>query len=395
MALATYEDTIHRCFRCGCCKYPPNFMDLDACPAYARFRLESFSAGGRLWLLRAWMNGDLEYSERLAKIVFSCTACANCVEQCPYRFGDDVLNMIIAGKSEILERGLARSTVKRFLENITKYGNPYGEPPDKRADWAVDNDLEPFTGQEYLVHVGCVASYDPRATGIAVALAAVLKRAGVSAGILGADEGCDGNDVATLGEEGLFEHLARTNIGRFDELGVRKVLALSPHAFNAMKNDYPRFGGDFEVVHASQVLRDLLKGGRVEASNGFETKVTYHDPCFLGRWNSEYQAPREVLEAIQGVELVEMPRNRASALCCGGGGANAFTDILGGSEDSPARIRIRQARDTGAEVVATACPTCLVMLADAVKTEGLEDELAVMDITEIVAEACGAKTPTA
>jgi Fe-S oxidoreductase len=281
--------------------------------------------------------------------------------------------------------------VKRFLENVTKYGNPYGEPRGKRADWAGGNGVEPFDGHDYLLFVGCVASYDPRANGVARALAALLKRAGVSVGMLGADEGCDGNDVATVGEDGLFEHLARANIEQFERLAVRRILTLSPHAFNTMKNDYPRFDGEYEVVHASQLLRDLLEDGRIDAANGYEAKVTYHDPCFLGRWNSEYEAPRAVLEAVPGVELVEMPRKRASGLCCGGGGGNAFTDLLGGSEDSPARIRVRQARETGAEVLATACPTCLTMLEDAVKTEGIEDELAVRDISEIVAEACGAR----
>jgi Fe-S oxidoreductase len=384
-------DTIHRCFRCGYCKFPPDYSDLDACPAYARFRLESFSAGGRLWLLRAWMNGELEYSERLAKIVFSCTACANCAEQCPYRFGEDVLKMMIAGKGEILERGLARSTVKRFLENVTRYGNPYGEPREKRADWAGGNGVDPFDGHDYLLHVGCVASYDPRAGEIARALARLMKLAGVSVGMLGTDEGCDGNDVATAGEDGLFEQLARSNIERFEALGVRTILALSPHAFNAFTNDYPRFGGEYEVVHASQLLRDLVAGGRLAPASGVEARVTFHDPCFLGRWNSEYDAPRAVLKAVPGVELVEMSRRKASGLCCGGGGGNAFTDLLGGSEDSPARIRVRQALETGAGVLATACPTCLTMLEDAVKSESAGDRIVVRDVCEIVAGACGAK----
>jgi len=387
MALERYADTIHRCFRCGYCKYPPDFVDLDACPAYARFRLESFSAGGRMWLLRAWYVGDVEYSERLAKIMFSCTACGSCADRCPYRFGEDVLRMITAGKAEILERGLARSTVKRYLENMVTRGNPYGEGPERRADWAEGCRLESYDGHEYLLYVGCVASYDPRAAAVARAVASLLQRAEVPFGILGADEGCDGNDVAAIGEDGLFEHLATSNIERFRERGVAKIVALSPHAYNAFKNEYPRLGGDFEVVHTSQLLRDLLTSGRLAPAGGPEGRVTYHDPCFLGRWNSEYDAPRRVLKAVPGIELVEMPRARASGLCCGGGGGNAFTDLLGGSPDSPARIRVRQARDTGAGVLATACPTCLAMLEDAVKGEGLDDVLAVRDISELVVDA--------
>ncbi len=388
MALAEYADTIHRCFRCGYCKYPPDFADLDACPAYARFRLESFSPGGRLWLLRAWYEGDLEYSERLAKIVFSCTACGNCAAQCPYRFGEQVQAMIRAGKGEIVERGLARGTVKRFLENVTRSGNPYGSPPEQRADWAADDGIERFAGHEWLLYVGCVASYDPVASRVARALAAVLRRAGVSFGILGVDEVCDGNEAAAVGEEGLFEHLAGINIERFRERGVKKVLTLSPHAYNAMRNEYPRLGGDFQVVHSSQLLARLVKEGRLQPAGKGPLRVTYHDPCLLGRLNGEYEAPRRVLKRIPGLELVEMARTRKSALCCGGGGGNAFTDMLGGGEDSPARIRVRQARDTGAEVLATACPTCLVMLEDAARSEGLGETLAIRDIAELVAWRC-------
>jgi Fe-S oxidoreductase len=215
----------------------------------------------------------------------------------------------------------------------------------------------------------------------------VFSRAGVSFGILGSDELCDGNEVAAIGEEGLFEHLARTNIERFRERGVRKVLVLSPHAFNAMKNLYPGLGGDVEVVHASQLMARLLREGRLQPRETLSVRVTYHDPCLLGRLNSEYDAPRRILKRLPGVELVEMPRSKASALCCGGGGGNAFTDLLGGGEDSPARIRVRQARDTGAQVLATACPTCLVMLEDAVKSEGFEETLAIRDVSELVADA--------
>ena len=388
MTFSNYKDTIHRCFRCGYCKFPPNFVDVNNCPAYARFRLESYSPGGRLWLIRAWLNEDIEWTERLMKIVFSCTACANCAEQCPYRFGNQVLDMILAAKNEILEKGLVHSTVKNFLENVYRHGNPYGEPTQKRGDWANGIGLEPYDKQDILYYVGCVGSYDIRAREAARALGAVLLHAGSSVGVLGNNEKCDGNEVAKLGEEGLFEHLARENIRQFTDIGVREIVALSPHAYNAMKNDYPRFDGHFHVVHSTQLLRDLIRSGRLDFSGGLDAKVTYHDPCFLGRWNEEYDAPRDVLRSIPGVKLVEMERNRRSALCCGGGGANFYTDFMGGSEDNPARIRVREAHSTGADVLATACPTCLTMLDDAARTEGLEEKLVVKDVAEIVGEAC-------
>ena len=388
MALEDYQDTIHRCFRCGYCKFPGNHLEITNCPAYARFRLESYSAGGRLWLIRAWMNNEIQWSERLLKIVFSCTTCRNCVERCPYRFNDEIVNMIVAAKSEMVERGLVRAPVRSFLENVRKYGNPYGEPREKRGAWADGIGIPRYSGQEFLYYVGCVGSYDTRAVKAARAFGQLLLKAGVSFGVLGAGEECDGNEVNKLGEETLFEMLAEKNIEQFKRLGVRKIVTLSPHSYNAMKNDYPKFDGQFEVVHATHLLLELIRSRKLDISGRVDATVTYQDPCFLGRWNRQYDVPREVLRAVPGVKLVEMERNRSGAFCCGGGGGNFGTDFLGGSEESPARTRIREASATGADILATACPVCLTMFEDALKSEGLESKLAVKDISEIVAEAC-------
>ena len=394
MALADYKykDIIHRCFRCGYCKFPSNWMEVNNCPAYARFRLESYSTGGRLWLIRAWLNDEIEWTDHLAQIVYSCAACKNCVEQCPYRFHDDIVDMIIAAKSEMVERGSIPSVVKDFLENIQRQGNPYGNARSKRGEWVEGMGIKNYDGQEFLYYVGCVGSYDTRAKETAKALGEVLLKAGVSFGVLGNEENCDGNEVSKLGEESLFQSLAEENIQKFKDLRVNKIVTLSPHSYNAIKNDYPKYDGCFEVYHYTQLLRDLIKDGKLDISNRLNAKVAYHDPCFLGRWNKEYEAPRQVLHAIPGVELVEMERSKEGALCCGGGGGNFYTDFLGGSENSPARIRIREACDTGASIVATACPNCMTMLEDAVKAEGLEERLKVRDISEIVADACLVKT---
>ena len=387
-----YKDVIHRCFRCGYCKFPTDWMDVNSCPAYARFRLESYSCGGRLWLIRAWLDGEIDWTEHLAKIVYTCAACKNCAEKCPLNFSDDIVDMIVAAKSEMVERGSIPSVIKEFLENIQRQGNPYGNARTKRGEWVEGTGIKQYEGQEFLYYVGCVGSYDTRAKETAKALGEVLLKADVSFGVLGNEENCDGNEVSKLGEESLFQSLAEENIQKFKDLGVKKIVALSPHSYNAIKNDYPKYDGSFEVFHYTQLLRDLIKGGRLDISAGFNARVTYHDPCFLGRWNKEYDTPRQVLYAIPGIELVEMERNREGALCCGGGGGNFYTDFLGGSENSPARIRIREACDTGASIVAVACPNCLTMLEDAVKAEGLEERLKVRDISEIVAEACLAKT---
>ena len=391
MTLADYKyaDMIHRCFRCGYCKFPVNWMDVNSCPAYARFRMETYSCGGRLWLTRAWLSDEIEWTEHLAQILYTCTACKNCEEKCPLSFNVDILNMIVAAKAEMVERGLVPSAVKEFLENIERHGNPYGTARARRGEWTEGSEIEQYQGQEFLYYVGCVGSYDTRAQETARTLGRVLTKSGVSFGVLGSEENCDGNEVNTLGEEALFEMLAEDNVRKFKELGVTRVVALSPHSYNAMKNEYPRFDGTFTSFHYTQLLRDLIIGEKLDVSGGFSASVTYHDPCFLGRWNGEYEAPRRVLRSIPGVELVEMEKNRAGALCCGGGGGNFYTDFLGGSESSPARTRVREASATGASVLAVACPNCMTMLEDAVKAEGLEDSLAVKDVAEIVAAACG------
>lgn len=385
MALADYKynDMIHRCFRCGYCKFPTDWSDVTNCPAYARFRMESYSTGGRLWLIRAWVNGELEWTEHLADIVYACAACKNCVEKCPLSFSDDIVNMVVAAKNEMVELGLLPPAVKKFLNNVQLYGNPYGISAKRRTGWMEGKNFQPYQGQDFLYYVGCEGSYDTRAQSAARALGDILTNTGVSFGVLGEKEKTDGNEVDLLGEDALFESVVEENIRQFKGQGVRKIITLSPHSYNAMKNSYPKFGGEFEVLHYTQVLADLIKKKKLSGA-GFDGKITFHDPCFLGRWNQEYDAPRNILKAVPGATLVEMERNRKGALCCGGGGGNFYTDLLGGSEESPARIRVREAVATGADILAVACPNCLTMLEDAVKVEGLEEKIKVRDIAEIV-----------
>jgi Fe-S oxidoreductase len=388
MALSdyAYSDMIHRCFRCGYCKFPTDWDDVTNCPAYAKYRLESYSAGGRLWLIRAWLTDEVKWSEHLANIVYSCVACKNCVEKCPLSFSDDIVHMVIAAKTEMIERGRVPKRVQEFLENVQLHGNPYGLSAKKRTGWMDGLEISPYEGQDYLYYVGCEGSYDSRAQGAARATAKLFVNAGVSFGVLGSQEISDGNEVEMLGEDGLLEELAQKNIKQFSELGVKTIIALSPHSYNALKNTYPRFGGNYQVFHYTQILMDLIKAGKLALPERPKTRVTFHDPCFLGRWNQEYDAPRNVLKALSGVELVEMDRNRKGALCCGGGAGNFYTDLLGGGNESPARIRVRQAHATGAKILAVACPNCLTMLEDAIKVEGLEETLKVRDISEII---CG------
>jgi Fe-S oxidoreductase len=277
--------------------------------------------------------------------------------------------------------GLVTPKVARFLQNIEAYGNPYRELRGNRGRWAEGMEIGPYNGQEFLFYVGCVGSYDEKGQMSAQAVGRLLLKAGVSFGILGPAEECDGNEIRTLGESRIFEMLKERNTALFQKAGVKKIITLSPHAYNVFRNEYP---DSFEIFHYTQVLRDLIKGGRLKATSKLNTKVTYHDPCFLGRHAGEYEAPREILMAIPGVELMEMERNRQNSFCCGGGSGNFYTDSFGGGVNSPSRIRVREAAKTGARILAVACPTCAVMLGEALKDEGIEERLIVKDVSELL-----------
>jgi Fe-S oxidoreductase len=305
------------------------------------------------------------------------------------KFAPDIVDWIVGARSDMVEKGKIPPRVSRFFEAVYGYGNPFKQLRSDRAAWA--NGTKKYAaGDEYLLYVGCLGSYDENGQKMARSLVDILNASGVSFGILGEEEECCGNEIYMLGETGLFQHLVDKNSQKFKELGVRKIVTLSPHAYNTMKNNYPAFGGNFEVYHYTQILNELIKKNKIKPSRA-KAKVTYHDPCFLGRYNNIYDEPRHILQSIPGTKLVEMERNRRDAFCCGGGSGNFVTDFLAGSADSPARIRAREAYETGADTLAVACPSCLTMLTDAVKAENLDDKLAVKDISQILKELLSAK----
>lgn len=317
-------------------------------------------------------------------MLYACTNCNNCVQSCKFPFNKDIVSMIDAAREDMVAEGRVMTRVARFFQNIEAYSNPYRELRENRGRWADGTKVEPYDGQEYLFYVGCVGSFDEKGQRAARALGELLLKAGVSFGILGAAEECDGNEVRIMGESRIFAILRDKNTELFRKSKVKKIIALSPHSLNVFRNDYPE---GFEVYHYTQVLGKLIEQGKIKPSAKLNLKVTYHDPCFLGRHAGEYEAPRRILKAIPGLKLVEMARNRENSFCCGGGSGNFYTDFFGGSENSPARIRAREAQETGANVIAVACPACTVMLGEAVKDEGLAEKMAVKDIAEILRES--------
>ena len=337
-----------------------------------------------MWLIRAWMEGEIEWSESLGKILYSCTTCNNCVQSCKFPFNKDIVNMIVAAREEMVANGLVLPKIARFLGNIEAYGNPYRQLREERGRWAEGMEIEPYNGQEFLFYVGCVGSFDEKGQRAAKAVGELLLAAGVSFGILGSAEECDGNEIRILGESRIFQMLRDKNTELFEKAGVKKIITLSPHAYNVFRNEYP---DSFEVFHYTRILRELIEKGKLKPSAKLNMRATYHDPCFLGRHAGEYEAPREILKAIPGLKLIEMERNGENAFCCGGGSGNFYTDFFGGGENSPSRVRVREAYKTGANILAVACPTCAVMLGEAIKDEGVEEKLVVKDIAQIISES--------
>ncbi len=379
---------IERCAgdsRCGG-RYPE-----EGCPLEAKHKIRAATSRGLFTMMKQILEGRLEPSKELAELFYQCTMCGQCEQRCEMMIGAN-MEIFQAFKADLVDLGLAPPKVRDFLENMTRQGNPWGLLRKKRANWLEGTRIKKYEqGDEYLFHVGCLGSYDPRCQGIVRTMGELFLECGIRFGVLGNEENCDGNDVRMMGEEGLFELLADKNIKKWSDLKVRKIVAYSPHAYNAIKNYYRTVGGGkFEVIHYTHLLWEVMESKKIALlDNVGKARVVYHDPCFLGRYNEIYDTPRNILRALPGIELMEMERNGENAFCCGGGGGNYYTGMQseGGDGNSAAnRIRIREAYETGAEILAVACPGCITMFEDAIKTEGLETKFKVQDISEIARE---------
>jgi len=275
--------------------------------------------------------------------------------------------------------------LRSVMTSIASVGNPWGQEPQDRANWAKDLGVKEFAeGTELLYFPCCYPSYDPRLKKVAQATATLLNKAAVDFGILGSKENCCGDSVRKAGNETLFKRLARENIKNFVENGVRKILFSSPHCYHTVKNEYPDFKVNFEVVHITQYLFQLVREGKLEFNKAYGKKVTYHDPCYLGRHNGIYDEPREVLKKIPGLELVEMADAREDSLCCGMGGGRVWMETAKGERFSD--LRLQQAIGAGAEVLVTSCPYCISQFEDS--RLALKDgvTLEIKDITEVLQE---------
>jgi len=296
--------------------------------------------------------------------MWRCTTCGRCPQRCPRGVG--IIEVGVSARRIATEFGVFPNSVRPIRgvsASLTGEGNPLGEDRAKRADWAEGLSVNSFEeGMELLYFPGCYLSYDPRLKKVAAATAGILNKAGVEFGILGTRENCCGESIRKTGDEELFKRLARENIKTFVENGVKRILVSSPHCYHTFKNEYPEFMVNFDVVHISQFIFDLIQEGKLELSGSYEKKVTYHDPCYLGRHNGIFDEPREVLNRISGLELIEMPDSREDSLCCGGGGGRIWMETPKGERFSD--LRVEQAMEVGAEVLVTACPYCITHFED-------------------------------
>ncbi len=325
----------------------------------------------------------------LRDILMRCTTCRGCEIICEKLMaGVKLVDAIKMGRRLLLEEQVPPiPEQQKALENLQIAGNPYGMPPSKRTAWAEDLNIEKAGGSstsDVLYYVGCAASYDDRVKAVARSIARILQEAHVNFAIL-EDEKSSGDPALTMGEYGLFELLAQDNLGKLHKLGISTIVTTSPHDFNCYLKEYPEEMRKIGIQHYTQFLSGLIKEKKIQFKHAIKKKVAYHDPCYLGKHNNVYEEPRETLKSIPGVELVEMARNRENSLCCGGGGGRMWVDFL--EEPRLAEIRVLEAIDAGAELLATACPFCLTNFEDAIKGLNRENVIAVKDVAEIVYEA--------
>jgi Fe-S oxidoreductase/nitrate reductase gamma subunit len=327
--------------------------------------------------------------------IWDCTTCGACMEQCPVLI-EHVPMIVGMRRNLVLEQGEFPNEVTNVFNNLERVGSVYQFPPDQRDAWTKKlaqpvrqmAELEPDEQVEVLFFVGCLGSFDSRNQRTTIALTRILQAAGINFAILGKEETCTGDPARRIGNEYVAQMLAQQTVDTLNQYSFKKIVTACPHCFNAIKNEYPQIGGNYEIVHHSELINQLIAEGHIKldpASEVARGKVTYHDPCYLGRYNNVYDDPRGVVNALPGAELTEMRRNRNTSFCCGGGGGRLFMEETRGSRIN--RNRVEEALETGAEVLAASCPFCMTMFEDGILGVGASEQLQVRDIAELVAAA--------
>jgi Fe-S oxidoreductase len=363
-------DAFKRCFQCGLCD--------TVCPWN---RVRPFS------MRKLVRQATFGFTEIESEEMWLCTTCGRCPQHCPRDVRQ--IESGVALRRVATEYGVFPNSVKPLRTasgSLIGEGNPLGEDRKNRGAWAKGHSVKTFSGEmEILYFPGCYPSFDPRAKKISAATAKILNSAGVDFGILGERESCCGESIRKTGDEELFTRLAKENIKAFIDNGVKRILVSSPHCYHTFKNEYPEFMVNFEIIHITELIDDLLKAGRLELTKTVKKKITYHDPCYLGRHNGIFDQPREILKRVPGLSLMEMPDKGLDSLCCGGGGGRVWMETPKGERFGD--LRIDQALSVGAELLVTACPYCITMFEDSRVTMGVDERIEIKDITEIIQEA--------
>jgi Fe-S oxidoreductase len=347
------------CFQCGACTASCPLNVMDGVKMSPRRILRSIQLG---------LKPELDS--------FACMMCMACEGVCPR--GVKVLDVIRYFRAEAYKENRSPEKLVQALWNIYEEGNPWGYPSRDRGRWATG--LEIKERAKTLLYVGCITSYDARLQKIARNVVKLLIDAGVDFAILGDKEKCCGDTVYNTGETDFLEELIQNNIRQFRETGAETIITISPHCYNMLKNIYPRYGGNFEVLHYTEYLSNLLDANKLHIHTKHNGKITYHDPCYLSRYFNVFEEPRRLIEHVEGAELVEMKLSKAVSLCCGGGGGRILFESK--PEERTSNIRVKQAAETGAKTLATSCPYCIINFEDSVKTQRLD--IRVVDVTEIL-----------
>jgi len=382
------------CTRCGRCQ--------DVCPAYSSGKALSpkqviLNLKDHLYevypvpLLRkpAESRKDMISEVITDEVIWDCTTCRACQQACPV-YIEHVDKIVDMRRNLAMERGQFPESAQGALKSLGDRGHPWRGTMAMRTTWFDGLDLQVLaegSNSDMLYWVGCTAALEDRNMSVPKAMVKILWAAGVNFGILGAEENCCGDPARRMGDEYLFKTICEKNIEILKAYNVKKILTTCPHCFNSLKHEYPQFGGNFEVIHHTQFIADLLRNGRLKLGTLDSTKVAYHDSCYLGRYNDIYQEPRTILRAIGGITSVELSRSGTRSFCCGGGGGHMWME-----EDPGKRVnerRVEEIIQAKVDVVATACPYCLTMFEDGVKAKGAEESLQAKDLSELVAEALG------
>jgi Fe-S oxidoreductase len=366
-------ETLYWCMQCGLCT--------GTCP----YRLVPGEASEQFNVRLVQRMGQLGLEGfESENCLFACTTCRACVDRCPR--GVDIISNVRGMRSMLAEVGTIPPSLKPIVGSLHSQGNPWSADRGKRTEWMKDADVPTFSADstEYFLFVCCTSCYDVRSQKIARSVAKALKAAGISFGTIGNEESCCGESIRKVGDEALFQKLAQANIELYKSKGVKKIIVTSPHCLYTFKNEYPELGGEWEVVHYTEVLSQAIADGKLKLSGDPAGAVALHDPCYLGRHSEVYNPPRDLISALPGADLKELSRNRKNSLCCGGGGGRVWMETKAGERF--AELRITEALDAGAQTLVTACPYCITMLEDSCNVMGKADQLKVLDLSEVIAE---------